>query len=147
VNLTSDDDAAALSSLGIKILSDTGASALKQSCAAYKNRLCNVYRHRPHGCRNFRCALLKAFEKNDLSHAEALKIIREAVELRDEMQRDWCAVFGDDDYTFRERAARLKTSWKNAVSAEAKDRAAKLFARFAALWMYVNKHFVDQRQR
>ena len=120
---------------------------LKQCCAAYKNGLCSIYPNRPNACRTFRCALLKRFEANEISEAEALKIIREALTLRDDLRGEIRAAFGDTDCTLDEFTRRLKAKRQDAASVEAKDRISELFRKFAVLWVCVNKHFRDQWQR
>jgi len=147
VDLTPEDDIIALASFGIQILSDTASPAFKQCCAAYKNGSCSIYAERPHACRSFRCALLKRFEANKISQAEALKIIREAVTLRDELKREMCVAFGNGDGTLDQFSAQLKDRWNNATSVEAKDRVSAVFRKFAALWLCINKHFQKQWQR
>jgi len=147
VNLTAEDNAAALSSVGIELLPDKFPQVLRQRCAAYKNASCTIYRNRPHACRSFRCRLLKAYEMSDIPYSEALRIIGEAVALRDGIKRDLRALGDGEDYSFRELAVRLQTKWKDAVSVEAKDRISNLFGTFAALWMCINKHFLEQGQR
>lgn len=140
VDLTPKDDFATLASLSIHP-SDTVPPALKQCCAAYKHRLCSIYPNRPHACRRFRCALLKRFEADEISHSHALKVIREAVALRDRLREGMASIFRDGDCTLNELPRRLKAGWKAADSAEAKHSISNLFEKFAALWLCVNKHF------
>jgi hypothetical protein len=147
VDLTPEDDVIALASFGLQILSDTAPPALKQCCAAYKNGSCSIYPDRPHACRQFRCALLRRFEAEKVSQGDALKIIREAAILRDELREGMGAVFGDSDGTLDQFSTRLKDRWNDATSVEAKDRVFELFEKFAALWLCVNKHFRKQWQR
>jgi len=146
VPLRPEDDAAAFASRGIQI-SATMPPSFKQRCAVYRNRSCSIYADRPHACRQFRCALLRRFEAEKVSQGDALKIIREAAILRDELREGMGAVFGDSDGTLDQFSARLKARWNDATSVEAKDRVFELFEKFAALWLCVNKHFKKQWQR
>jgi Fe-S-cluster containining protein len=146
VVLRPEDDAQALTSRGIQI-SATTPPAFRQRCVAYRDRSCNIYVDRPHACRQFRCVLLRQLEAEKISQTDALKIVREAATLRNELREGMRAVFGDGDGTLDQFGARLKTGWNDAPSAEAKHRVFKLFEKFAALWLCVNKHFRKQRQR
>jgi len=133
VALRPEEDAAAFASRGIQI-STTMPPAFKQRCTVYRNRSCSIYADRPHACRQFRCALLRRLEAGKISQWDALKIVREAAALRDELREGMRALFGDGDETLDQFSARLKDRWNNATSIEAKDRISALFRKFAALW-------------
>lgn len=146
VEIESDDNDAALA-LDIQTVGEPGPRILKQHCPAHKNCSCTIYQNRPNTCRNFQCALLKRFNKHRISQAEALKIIRDAVKLRDEVKRGMRSALGENNYSFDEFTARLKARWKDADSVEARDRVSELFRKFAILWLCINKNFHDRWQR
>jgi uncharacterized protein len=146
VKLESDDNDAALA-LDIQTVGEPGPRILKQHCPTHKNCSCQIYQNRPNACRNFQCALLKRFNKHEISQAAALKIIRDATTLRDEVKESMRSAFGENNYSFDEFTVRLKTRWKDADSLEARDRVSELFRKFAILWLCINKHFRHQWQR
>ena len=146
-NLSAEDDTAVLSAHGVGIASNLAKPALVQPCTAYRNCACTIYVDRPRSCRQFRCALLRHFKENKISRGDALDVIRNAITLRDDVKRQMPAVFGEDHCNFDKFTLRLRSKWKDASSAEAKERVSALFHSFAALWFHINKHFKAQWQR
>jgi uncharacterized protein len=146
-NLSTEDDTAALSALGVEFVSDLAKPMLRQPCAAYRNCACSIYPDRPRACRQFRCALLRHFKENKISQGDALDVIRKAITLRDNVKQQMRAVFGEDHCNFDEFTLRLRSRWKDASSTEAKARVSALFQSFAALWFHINKHFKSEWQR
>jgi hypothetical protein len=90
--------------------------------------------------------LAEKFEANEISHIEALELIREAIKLRDECKENLRIAFGDNDCRLHQFNSRLKAEWKDTHSVDARDRLLALFETFARLWLCVNKHFRPQWQ-
>jgi uncharacterized protein len=140
VDLKPEDKIATLRACRIQILLDKNPLAFKQPCAAYKNCTCTIYADRPRNCRDFQCVLLKRFKANAISQTEALKLIRDAISLRDDVKRNILATFGENNWALAEFTLRLKAKWKDA-SVGAKGRYAELFRRFVALQLCLDKSF------
>jgi len=49
-----------------------------EGCVLHTGTGCSAYEDRPDTCRRYRCALLRAVEKDEMSEHEALKVIAEA---------------------------------------------------------------------
>lgn len=75
VPLTAADDLALSPADRVEL--ENGQSGLKQSCRYYHKRLCSIYYSgRPQSCVRFRCGVLKAYSRNELSREEAVEEIR-----------------------------------------------------------------------
>jgi hypothetical protein len=146
-NLSPQNDTAALSARGVGFVSDPAKPALKQPCVAYINCACSIYADRPRACRQFRCALLRQLKENKISQDEALDVVRKALTLRDDVKRQMRAVFTEDHCNFDEFSRRLRSRWKDATSAEARESVSAVFQSFAALWFFVTKHFSAEWRR
>jgi hypothetical protein len=144
-NLSPQDDTAALSAWGVG--SDPTKPALKQPCVAYRNCACSIYPDRPRVCRQFRCALLRQLRENKISQGDALDVVRKAITLRDNVKQQMRAMFSEDHCNFDEFTLRLRSKWKDANSAEAKESVSVVFQSFAALWFYICRHFSAEWQR
>jgi uncharacterized protein len=86
VPLKPDDEIAALETVGINIVSGSVPNIFKQPCAALRACTCIVYENRPENCRTYKCELLKRFERDDISYDAALKIIKKAVSLKNQVR-------------------------------------------------------------
>jgi hypothetical protein len=140
VHLKPEDEVAPLAACGIKILLNSNSSAFKQPCAAFKSYTCSIYADRPHNCRDFQCVLLKRFKANAISQTEALKLIRDAVTLRDNVKQNMLAAFDDNNWALDEFTSRLRARWKDAP-VDAKRRYAELFRGFVVLQLCLDKFF------
>ena len=87
--------------------------------------------------------------ENKISLGEALVVVQKAIALRDNVKEQMRAVFSEDHCNFDEFSRRLRSRWKNATSAEAKEKesVSVVFQSFAALWFYIRKHFRAEWQR
>lgn len=141
VKLGADDDIRPLSQAHVGIISNGGTPAISLPCTAYANRACSIYSERPHICRQFHCRLLRRFKANKISEGRALDVIRKAIALRGNVKQQMRTVFSEDDCNFDNFTARLISRCKDASSAEAKASVSALFQSFAALWLYLNRHF------
>ncbi len=141
-NLCAEDDITPLSHPHIGIFSNGGRAAIKLPCMAHANRACSIYSERPHVCR-----LLRRFKANKIPEGRALDVIQKAIALRDNVKQQMRTVFGEADCNFDDFTARLSSHWKDASSTEAKASVSALFQSFAALWLYLNRHFRAEWQR
>jgi hypothetical protein len=140
VDLEPEDDVVTLVAGGIQILSHETSSRFKQPCTAHKGCKCTVYPNRPRSCVRFHCVLLERFKANKISKSEALRLIREAVNLRNNVRRNMLAAFGDNAWPLAETRARLTEGWKDA-SVAAKKRYAEFFRMLIALQLCLDKSF------
>lgn len=59
---------------------ENGQTGLKQSCLYYRKRLCSIYAHgRPQSCSDFRCGVLRAYSRNEISLEDAFEEIRTTI--------------------------------------------------------------------
>ncbi len=78
------DDLTALLSFKNTIIKDETKTAFKLPCAAHQNKCCQIYDlPRPAICGNYRCMLLKRYEKGNISFEDAQKTINRVFELRE----------------------------------------------------------------
>jgi uncharacterized protein len=141
VSLKPEDEVAPLAANGIHVLWDRDPHVFKQPCAAHKNCACTVYLDRPHGCRRYQCELLKRFKANEVSMNEALRIIRVAVTLKDEVKRQMLAASGNSEECMEDLTSRLKSWLKNPRLAADNKCYARLFVNFVALQNYLDRFF------
>lgn len=143
-SVTSNDDPVSLVSLGFITKGDETDRWFIQPCQAFGDGHCQVYDQRPQTCRRFRCALLVEHEDNALPAAEALRVIRQAADLRDRVRSGAVALFGDDTVTesIRELQQRL-----NAVAESDEDRGrhTQLLLDVATLSLLLKRRFVPDR--
>src|SRR5262249_6463173 len=92
VPLKPGDEISPLKRAGINFRSDSDLKRIKQPCAGHKNCVCIVYDSRPQTCREYRCELLKKFEQNDILYEDAVRIINNAVSLKNELNAAALAV-------------------------------------------------------
>lgn len=59
----------------------TGA-VFDQPCPHARHQRCMIYELRPHTCRTYRCTTLTAFQADEITHAEAVRRIDEALAAR-----------------------------------------------------------------
>ena len=61
-------------------------SGFDQPCAAHQSCACTIYQSRPAICKEYKCALLKAYEAQEASTEAALKLIGNCTRLRDKLR-------------------------------------------------------------
>jgi Fe-S-cluster containining protein len=59
---------------------------LKQPCGCFQEQRCSVYSQRPQTCVKYRCQLLRRLGQNEISQAEAVKLVTQALELLGKIQ-------------------------------------------------------------
>lgn len=65
---------------------------------AYFDQKCTIYNQKKaHVCSSFRCKLLKDFDKNERTQQEALDIVANAMQLKEEVQELYASVFESDE--------------------------------------------------
>jgi len=143
VPLKQDDEITPLKTVGINIVSDSDSNSFKLPCAAHQNRTCIVYANRPLSCKTYKCELLKRFERDDISHEAALKLINKIVSLKNEVKA--FAVAASTDMQSAEEVTLLmrKCMEKPSIGAT-KQGYADVFVKFGALQIYLDRYF---RQR
>jgi len=143
VKLQTGDKAQRLISLGMKLVSQKdGKSAWSgsgtfspelrlqrffQPCMALEDCQCRIYSERPKHCRDFQCLLLKSVRSAELSKPEALRIIRRARRMANEVL---CLLqeLGDDDKHLA-LATRFRQTARRIQAADCNAEEANLFAR------------------
>lgn len=86
VELYTEADVAALSSLASVFVQRSDGVRVQQPCPALDGRCCSVYEDRPGTCRAFECDVLRAHDRGDLSLAAAQQLIARAVQLSTEVR-------------------------------------------------------------
>jgi uncharacterized protein len=140
VQLKSDDEITSLKAVGTKIYSDNHANMLKLPCAAHKNGTCTVYANRPQICRTYKCELLKTFEREEISHEAALRIINKVVSLKNEVNA--LALAASINTQSKEEVTLLQKRWLRGPRVRAtKQSHANDFLKFGALQIYLDRFF------
>lgn len=78
VHVYPEDDLSPLKKAGIKVLEEDSKKFFKQKCAAHRENCCGIYKDRPTVCRNYRCRLLRRFERGEISSTDVKKKIADA---------------------------------------------------------------------
>lgn len=81
--LNDGDDAAALTTAGLRIVGNGEQSGFQLPCPRLVSCACTMYVDRPSPCRAYKCALLLDHESGEVSTAAAREIIARTMELRD----------------------------------------------------------------
>lgn len=145
VNLQPQDDASRLGALGLALIpsrGNAGGRRFLQPCRALDGCRCRIYTERPQHCRLFECALLQRVKAGDVSPAEGLRIIGEARNRLERVQKllaDLGEVDHDLDLRSQLRAAarRLERHGRDPVSA----------ARFSELSLQIHDLYLLVRER
>ncbi|MEY2880640.1 MAG: hypothetical protein RLZZ15_3020 [Verrucomicrobiota bacterium] len=126
VRLAPRDDAPRLRALGLPVAVTRGHTPVayfRQPCAGLcANRTCRVYADRPTQCRDFECGVFQAARAGQLSHASALRWVRQA-RRRAERIRALLRALGDTDEhrplseRFRRTTRRLETDGADPAAA------------------------------
>jgi Fe-S-cluster containining protein len=118
VQLQPDDDAARLRELGLAFVrnqkSKVGNEKFKQPCTAFEGCRCKIYGEHPRYCREFECLLLKSVKAGDTETAEAVRIIRSALQRVKKVKR-LLRELGDADESvaLSKRFRRMKRQLEN----------------------------------
>jgi len=139
VLLRPDDDITVLETVGVTIVSDSDLNILKLPCAAHKGA-CVVYQDRPQRCREYKCELLKRFERSDILYADALRIITKAISLRNEFK---ALTFAALVNTPKNEAALRIHRWPADLDSivETKHSYPHVFLKFLTLQLYLDRFF------
>jgi Fe-S-cluster containining protein len=95
VPLVAADALAPLRASGIEIQINAAKSGFSQPCAAHRDRCCQVYENRPASCRNYRCELLKKYERGDVSWHDAQERISRVKALKDTLATELVRIVPD----------------------------------------------------
>ncbi|HYE74813.1 MAG TPA: hypothetical protein VEF04_15850, partial [Blastocatellia bacterium] len=71
------------------------AAYFKQPCPAYQQNCCQVYADRPTNCQKYRCALLRKFDRGEISWDEAQQKIDRVRELKGKLKNEMVRIFPD----------------------------------------------------
>ena len=139
VFLKPDDDITVLETIGVTIVSDREFNILKLPCAAHKGA-CVAYQHRPQRCREYKCELLKRFERYDISYEDALRIITKAICLRNEFKASaLAALINAPKNEIALRVHRWLADLDSIV--EIKHSFPRVFLKFITLQLYLDRFF------
>jgi hypothetical protein len=140
VPLKPDDDINPLKAVGVNIVSDSDPNIFKQPCAAHKNCTCIVYANRPQKCRTYKCELLKRFERDEVFHEAALKIINKTVSLKNEVNA--LTLAASTNMQSAEKVTSLMKRWLRDPSIGATNQGyAHVFLKFMTLQIYLDRFF------
>jgi Fe-S-cluster containining protein len=87
VRLQAGDNPARLKQLGVPLKEGVASARFPQPCSCLDGNKCRIYPDRPSRCRTFECHLLMRAQRNEVSEASALKLIREARRRAEEVRR------------------------------------------------------------
>lgn len=79
VLLEPNDSAKRLAAAGLKLKHKKRKHYIQQPCPAYKGAQCCIYDERPERCRKFECRQLIGMRKGEITEAQALEKIHEAL--------------------------------------------------------------------
>ena len=138
------DDSSLLVSLGFVVEGDESNRWFTQPCQAFGGGQCHVYEQRPRTCRRFRCALLVEHEDGNLPAADAVRVIRQAADVRDRVRDAAVTLLGDDART--QAISALQTRLNSIVESDV-DRSthAQLLLDLATLDLLLKRRFVPDR--
>lgn len=94
VSIVLGDRLGPLHEAGAVPLAASEGTLISQPCAAHSGTYCTVYASRPEICRTYRCALLKSVDNHEVSHDDAVEVIRRATTLRDRVQAGLAVALG-----------------------------------------------------
>ena len=81
VRLQAGESPKAFAALGLKVKRRPGESHCVQPCAAHRDSQCAIYSARPERCRIFECRQLQRVASGEITEAQALENIGEALQL------------------------------------------------------------------
>jgi Fe-S-cluster containining protein len=94
VRLQSEDSVESLKSAQLRLQQDDqGDWIMQQPCSGYRQDACQTYHCRPARCGLFRCTLLRYVEAGEVSEAEALSVIRDTKQTRNQLITELEKVF------------------------------------------------------
>ncbi|MGZ5544198.1 MAG: YkgJ family cysteine cluster protein [Limisphaerales bacterium] len=104
VELANRRESILMESAGAVVDEDDDSLLLIQPCSALQGKRCSIYHHRPKCCRTFECLLLKRFQRNEVSFEVARKQIREALQLKANIEMLFPPAVNDEpNVCFKER--------------------------------------------
>jgi len=136
VKLQRGDDAASLTSLGIRI----SGGRFRQPCSAWKDCRCQIYSDRPKYCRQFECLLLQSLRGGEVEYPAALETVRVAQNKANEVRR-LLGELGDGDEQLNLRK-RFQRTTKRIEAAESNRERAALYSELTLAF-----HELDQMLR
>ena len=80
---------------GIEIQTKGNEQHFTQPCAAYRQGCCQVYTNRPASCRKYRCQLLRKYESEAVSWAEAQQRIGRVQTLKETLRTELARIVPD----------------------------------------------------
>ena len=110
VRLRSEDSVDALRSAELHVMQDdAGHWIMQQPCSGYRQDACQTYHCRPVRCGLFRCTLLRYVAAGEASEAEALNVIRDTKQTRDQLADELERIFpGSHTKAMAEKLRRLR---------------------------------------
>lgn len=110
-----------------------------QPCVAVHNRICTIYPHRPQICGDYKCRLLRRFERGEIPMAEAMRIAVQTAEHAVKLRAALMAA------TQTEKGPMLDLYRRMKAMAPLSPETAPLFVEFAALQLSLDKHFREKQ--
>ena len=92
VPLREEDSATALQARGIALQKKEDNYSFKQPCTAYRQNCCQIYADRPANCQKYRCAVLRNYERGDISRSDAQARISRALMLKEAVRNSLASI-------------------------------------------------------
>jgi Putative zinc- or iron-chelating domain len=146
VPLAAADARASLQADGIEIHTAADETFFMQPCHAHRQGGCQVYEDRPVNCRQYRCELLKKFERRALSWDEAQRQIERVRALKEALTADLARIVPDAGrWSIISWMTRVPTQRQLAADPELLSTWAPVMVRVAALLDTLQRHFRSPR--
>ncbi len=107
VPIKSEDFLPPLESAGIKIEKRKKEFFFNQPCTAFRQNCCQIYADRPTNCREYRCKLLRKYERGEISQTDALQQISRARKLKKMLEEEFALIFPESEYLSLSAAKKL----------------------------------------
>jgi uncharacterized protein len=145
VELQCQDKPEALASAGLPLQSKGRKLAFPQPCSCLKDGWCRIYRSRPARCRSFECGTLKRVQAEELTLAQALRVVRRVQSHVQRVER-WLQEIGnhESETALLNRYTRVMEQpfvFSNCQAEQ--DCRPRLMASMARLMQLLQRHFLS----
>lgn len=150
VDASEDESAETLVSIGLTNIaaSSKGIIGFTQPCPQFSG-CCSIYEQRPHICRKFRCALLKAVDQGKRTVEAAILIVSDIKTLRNNLEPHlddsrYCGV-GGTPVSLIKRAKQLLIDRIRSSNGDAKTSGGKHLAEAFSFLALVERHLIPPK--
>ncbi|MEP6619815.1 MAG: YkgJ family cysteine cluster protein [bacterium] len=99
VQLVPDDSVLRLRSRGLPIIEMDGKQCFELPCVAHGQGCCSIYADRPTRCREYRCALLRRYEKGRITWADTQECISRVRSIEAKIRTEFTRVAPEQHFT------------------------------------------------